>query len=265
MTVQVFGTVLPAWTVGPLVLLAFVVAAYLTGRVLVKPHVRQVMAERDIHLAKPLSRAAFYLTVLAGLAVGLIVGGYRDVFAVLGTMLAAITVAIGFAMKDTVNAFMAGVFIFIDKPFRIGDWIEWSGNQGIVRDIRLRTTVVDTFDGERLTVPNNNLANTVIKNPVMDNTLRLTVTVELPADVDRDDARSRITDAIRAVDDIAETPAPGVTLTALTQDTATFEATYWLEGPTKEKARTVTDDVVEAVTTAFADRDVPVQAVKGRA
>ncbi|MFB6159562.1 MAG: mechanosensitive ion channel domain-containing protein, partial [Haloferacaceae archaeon] len=69
-------------------------------------------------------------------------------------------------MQDVIANFVAGVFIFTDRPFRIGDWIEWDGYSGIVEDISLRVTRVRTFDNELLTVPNSNLTDGVIKNPV---------------------------------------------------------------------------------------------------
>jgi len=64
-----------------------------------------------------------------------------------------------------IKNFVAGVFIYTDRPFRIGDWIEWQGNSGVVEDISFRVTRVRTFDNELLTVPNHTLTSDVVKTP----------------------------------------------------------------------------------------------------
>jgi len=70
-------------------------------------------------------------------------------------------------MQNVISNFVAGVFIYTDKPFRIGDWIEWEDGtySGIVEDISLRVTRVRTFDNELLTVPNSALTEGVLKIP----------------------------------------------------------------------------------------------------
>jgi small-conductance mechanosensitive channel len=52
--------------------------------------------------------------------------GYGNILTSLATIGAAATLAIGFALQDVLKNFVSGVFIYTDRPFRIGDWVEWN-------------------------------------------------------------------------------------------------------------------------------------------
>lgn len=94
------------------------------------------------------------------------VAGFGKFLTSLAAIAAAGTLAIGFAIQDVIKNFVIGVFIFIERPFRIGDWIEWDEYAGTVMNIGLRGTRVRTFDKELLTVPNHTLTDGVLKKPV---------------------------------------------------------------------------------------------------
>ncbi|MDY6765899.1 MAG: mechanosensitive ion channel, partial [Candidatus Nanohaloarchaea archaeon] len=119
---MVLHEALPAWTVGPVTVLATVVAAYIAGRLAVKPVAYRLLRRKSEHVARPVSRVLHYITVIVGLVTGLSAGGYGNTLTVFGAVLAAGTFALGFGLQDTVKAVVAGVFLFIDKPFEIGDW-----------------------------------------------------------------------------------------------------------------------------------------------
>lgn len=220
---------LPAWGVNPAIFLAYLLGFYVIGRIVVKPLVSQALARTSEHLARPLSRLALYLTTIVGIGVGLTAAGYGNVLTAFGTILAGATIAIGFAMRDTLEAFVAGVFLFIDKPFVIGDWIEWNDNAGRVTDITIRTTKVETFNNEMLTVPNNQLTKTVVKNPVANDKLRVTTTFGIGYDDDIAAAKEHIHDAVTGIDDVLEEPAPDVKVVQLGGSSVDIVARYWIE------------------------------------
>ncbi|MBN2801569.1 MAG: mechanosensitive ion channel family protein [Deltaproteobacteria bacterium] len=62
--------------------------------------------------------------------------------------------AVAMAAKDTVANLFGSIVIFLDKPFQVGDWIEFSGGEGTVEEIGLRTTRIRTFANSLITVPN---------------------------------------------------------------------------------------------------------------
>nr|NIS30464.1 mechanosensitive ion channel [Actinomycetota bacterium]NIU65690.1 mechanosensitive ion channel [Actinomycetota bacterium]NIW27493.1 mechanosensitive ion channel [Actinomycetota bacterium]NIX20005.1 mechanosensitive ion channel [Actinomycetota bacterium] len=152
-------------------LVAFL-AVFLIGRIVVLPLLDRVLESRglDRHAKVPLKKLTWIVVIFVALSVAFGFAGLGSFLTSLATIAAAATLAIGFAMQDVIKNFVAGVFIFTDRPFRIGDWIEWDGNSGIVEDISLRVTRVRTFDNELLTVPNSQLTDGVIKNPVAKDT-----------------------------------------------------------------------------------------------
>jgi small-conductance mechanosensitive channel len=217
---------------------AFVVvllAAYLVGRAVVLPLVDRVMDSRglEVHARRPLRKLASVLVVFAGVAIAFGFAGYGNFLQSLATVAAAATLAIGFAMQDVLANFVAGVFIFTDKPFKIGDWIEWDGNSGVVEDISFRVSRVRTFDNELLTVPNSQLTDGVIKNPVAKGKLRLQVPFGIGYDDDIERANEIILEEAHDHPDIMADPAPSVRLTSLGDSSVVLTARLWIDDPSR--------------------------------
>jgi small conductance mechanosensitive channel len=90
------------------------------------------------------------------------------------------SVAIGFAFRDILQNFLAGILLLLSEPFRIGDQIKSGDFAGTVSNIETRATSIVTYDGRRIVVPNS----TLFVNPVIVNTAnekrRLEYDVKLP-------------------------------------------------------------------------------------
>lgn len=80
------------------------------------------------------------------------------------TVLASCGVAIGLALQGSLSNFAGGVMLLFFKPFKVGDYIEVSGEEGTVAEISVVYTVIMTNDNKRITLPNGALTNSVIKN-----------------------------------------------------------------------------------------------------
>ena len=66
-------------------------------------------------------------------------------------------VAIGFAFRDILQNFVAGILILLNQPFRIGDQIVFKEFEGTMENIETRATIVKTYDGVRVIIPNGEL------------------------------------------------------------------------------------------------------------
>ncbi|QIB73768.1 mechanosensitive ion channel family protein [Halogeometricum borinquense] len=211
------------------------VAVYLLGRIVVFPVLNRMMDSRSLedHAQKPLRRVTSVVVVFVGITVAFGAAGFENFLQSLATIAAAATLAIGFAMQDVLQNFVAGIFIFTDKPFRIGDWIEWDGNSGVVEDISFRVSRIRTFDNELLTVPNSQLTDGVIKNPVAKDTLRLQVPFGIGYGDDIDTAADIILEEARAHPEILDDPGPTVRLTELGGSSVVLTSRFWISNPSR--------------------------------
>ena len=103
-----------------------------------------------------------YAVIVVGVFVGLMVTGV-DLTAV-AVILGGLSVGIGFGMQELVNNFISGFILLFERSLLPGDIIETSGASGVVKDIRLRTTHIRTFDNLELIVPNGELLSGTLIN-----------------------------------------------------------------------------------------------------
>ncbi|MFC5973883.1 mechanosensitive ion channel family protein [Halomarina salina] len=248
-----------------LVLLALFYGAV---RVVVVPVADRAFAARGLkrNARRPLLRLVRVVTLAVAAAVAFAVAGYGGLLSGLTTIGAAATLAVGFALKDLLANFVAGVFIYADRPFRIGDWIEWpaSGdlpNAGVVTDITFRVTRVQTFDNELLTIPNSKLTNDVVMNPTARGKLRVNFEFGIGYEDDIDQATRIIVEEAERHPDVLDLPEPMVTLSEnpLADSYVGLVARFWIENPNRGKYLRVRSEFVKAVKQRFdaADIDIP--------
>ena len=245
-------------------LIAFVlvfVGIYLIGKLAILPILDRLMDARELdrHAKAPLRKLSWFAIIFVAVAVAFGAAGYGSFLQSLATIAAAATLAIGFAMQDVLKNLVAGVFIFTDRPFRIGDWVVWDGNEGVVEDISLRVTRVRTFDNELLTVPNSHLTDGVIKNPVAKDTLRLKFVFGIGYDDDISEAMEIIVEEAEAHADILDDPEPSVRLVELGDSSVGLQSRFWIANPGRADFSRIRGEYVQTVKERFdeAGIDIP--------
>ena len=109
-----------------------------------------------------------------------------SIIAVLG----AAGLAIGLALQGTLSNVAAGLMLVFLRPFKIGDWVETAGMSGIVREIGLFTTVIDTFDRVFISVPNSSIWSSNIVNHSRYKKRRLDLDIGIAYESSFDDAEA---------------------------------------------------------------------------
>jgi small-conductance mechanosensitive channel len=99
-----------------------------------------------------------------------------------GALAAAI---IGFAARQVLANVVAGIMLAITQPLRVGDWVTFEDNYGVVDDVRLNFTVLRTGSNVRVVIPNERLAAGILRNDTLDSdAIGLDVSVWLPPEAD---------------------------------------------------------------------------------
>ena len=247
------------------------VVIWLVGRLFVVPLVSRALDRRELdeHAQNPLLMLTRFGVLFFGVAVAFGFAGFGNFLVSMAGIAAAGALAIGLAMQNVISNFVAGVFIYTDRPFRIGDWIEWDDGtySGVVEDISLRVTRVRTFDNELLTVPNSALTDSVLKNPVDGDRLRLKFVFGIGYDDDIDEATGIIVEEAERHPDIMDDPAPSVRLTELGDSDVGLQSRFWIAQPSRADFVRIRGEYVTAVKRRFDEEGVdipyPVRTLEG--
>lgn len=109
-----------------------------------------------------ISAATGYVGVGIGILLALSVIGLD--FTNLALVAGALSLGIGFGLRNVVENFAAGLLLLIERPIKVGDWIIVGANEGTVRHISVRSTEIETFNRASVIVPNSELISTAVTN-----------------------------------------------------------------------------------------------------
>jgi MscS family membrane protein len=88
--------------------------------------------------------------------------------------------ALAFAAQDSLKNLFGGITVFLDRPFEIGDRIKLDADrEGFVRKIGLRTTILETFAGTQIIVPNARVSDTILENISRETARRISMIISL--------------------------------------------------------------------------------------
>ena len=158
-------------------------------------------------------------------------------------------VAIGFAFKDILQNFLAGILILLTEPFSMDDQIIFGDYEGTVEQIQTRATSIRTYDGRRVVIPNAELfTNAVMVNTAYDRR-RLQYDVGIGYGDDIAQAKEIIMEVLQEHGEILEKPSPEVLVVALADSTINLRARWWIEPPRRADFMKSQDWVLENICT----------------
>jgi small-conductance mechanosensitive channel len=195
--------------------------------------IRQVLAEDLLpSLSLPrgvgnsVSSLSYYVVLFLGLLAALAAAGFQ--VGQLTLVFGALGVGIGFGLQDVVRNFVAGLILMFERPIQRGDTIEVAGMLGQVREIGLRATIVTTFEGADVVVPNGMLLADKVVNWTLNGTRRrfdLNISTHYNEDPQR--TMDLLVEIARSCSGVAATPAPACIMTGLAPGELQFNIRAW--------------------------------------
>ncbi len=169
-----------------------------------------------------------FALVIAGNQVGIQI-------AALLTGVSIIGIAIGFAAQETLANFIAGVVIFWDKPFRIGDWIDIEGVFAQVQRVTFRSTRLLNLDGEVIVLPNTYMLSHRVSNHSSNPINRVNIPIGIAYKSSIDEARKVLLELTRGDSRLCTDPAAEVVVSECADSSVNLLLRFWIRDESIER------------------------------
>ena len=173
-----------------------------------------------------ISVTAGYVVLLIGAIIALAAGGFDT--SRLALVAGALSVGIGFGLQNVVNNFVSGLILIFERPIQVGDTIELDTLIGEVRSIGVRASMVRTFQGAEVIVPNGDLISQRVTNWTLSDRRRR---IELPVGVAYGSDPKQVIELLigvaRGDEDIVDDPEPAALFRGFGDSSLDFELRAW--------------------------------------
>ncbi|GJG89589.1 transporter [Gemmatimonadetes bacterium T265] len=216
----------PYIVMGLAVLLIFYVAGRLVRRA---AHEAGERTRLDVRLADVFGTLAVVLLTALGALVAAVIIFPSFTPGGLVQGLGVTSVAVGFAFKDILQNFFAGVLILLRKPFVVGDQIRVKEYEGTVEEINTRSTRLKTYDGELVIIPNGDVYTSSIVVRTAYPTRRVKFTVGIGYGDSIEDARATILRVVARAEGVLADPGPWAYVEELAGSSVNFTVYFWTD------------------------------------
>jgi small conductance mechanosensitive channel len=187
------------------------------------------------------------------LGFGLVIAGNQIgiQIAALLTGVSIIGLAVGFAAQETLSNFIAGVVIFWDKPFKVGDWIEIDGVYAQVQRVTFRSTRLGAGNGDVVVMPNTTMLSTKLRNRTTNPMTQVKIEIGIAYKESIANARAVLLATTDGDARICPDPAPGVSVAACADSSVNLALAFWtaeegLEGTLRSEYLEKAKDALDA-------------------
>lgn len=181
----------------------------------------------DLTIENLIKQVGYYAVWALGLLVAASAFGMEPQTVVTGLGLTSL--ALGFALKDILSNFVAGLLILTLRPFQLGDQIVIGETEGNVERIELRATLIRTYDGRMVSVPNSETFTSRVTNNTASPVRRGKVDMAVGYDTDLRNATALLLRAAHGVEGVLDDPPPSVRVRELEDDSIRIEVRFWTD------------------------------------
>lgn len=169
----------------------------------------------------------------------------------------ALSVGIGFGLQDVIKNLVAGIIILLERPLRVGDWVNIGGTEGIIKQINIRTTEIQSFARTSVIIPNAALISSSVTNMTLDDNIsRQVVKVGVAYGSDVEKVTSILLECAAKHPAVLKNPAPRVLFNDFGASSLDFELRCYVHDI--RKGWTVPSDLRYAINKRFIEEGVEI-------
>jgi len=199
--------------------------AIIIGKI-VRINVRRILKEKVPKTTLvAIEKIAYYVIIFIGLMVALPFIG----FSLSGLLVAGgiLGIVIGFASQTVVSNLISGLFLMIEKPIKIGDGVSIGEVSGVVKDIKVLSTTIRTYDGIYVRIPNDKVFSSNIQNYVAHVARRFEYKIGIRYSDDAEKAVKIIENLLEEHPLILKEPAPQIFVGELGDNSVNLSIRIW--------------------------------------
>lgn len=228
--------------------------------------VRRAARRYDSSFAEMIARLVYVAVVFVGILLALWIAIPKLEFSEILTSLGVTGLILGFALKDIIENFVAGILILWRRPFQVGDQIGSAAFEGTVEEINFRSTVLRTYDGVRVFIPNGKVFSEPVENFTANQSRRSLVVMGIDQDASVADARRVMLQTLADVDGVLVDPSPVVLFAEVGDFANVLHVLYWTAPPTRysevSTRSLVTERLYESLVSAGISLPYPIQTLR---
>lgn len=172
-------------------------------------------------------------------------------------VLGALGVGIGFGLQTLVNNLVSGLIIAFEKPVNVGDIVDVDGQGGTMKSIGFRSSVISTWDGADVVMPNGDLLNSHLVNwSLAGNRKRVAIVLGIAYDADLEKCRTVIGEVLNAEQRINKNPGPLVQYEQFGASTIDLKIFFWAKHI--REAYAIRSDLIVAISEAFKANNISI-------
>ncbi len=172
-----------------------------------------------------------YTLVFLGFTLALAGAGIK--FSQLSLALGGLGVGIGFGLQNLVSNFISGIILVLERPMKIGDFVELQEISGFVQDIGLRASTIRTWDGSDVVVPNSEFVSQRLTNwTFKDKRRRLHTKVRVPFDTDMESITKLLLDTADEIPEVLKRPNPAINFSGIGESAMEITLYCWISDAT---------------------------------
>ncbi|MBN9297346.1 MAG: mechanosensitive ion channel [Filimonas sp.] len=172
-------------------------------------------------------------------------------------ILGALGVGIGFGLQTLVNNLVSGLIIAFEKPVNVGDIVEIGGQGGTMKSIGFRSSIISTWDGADMVMPNGDLLNAHLVNWTLGGgKRRMNILVGVSYNTNLQQARDLLTDILSKDERVLSYPAPSVMFETLNNSSIDIKIFFWVRH--MREGILIKSDVIAAISRSFKENNIEI-------